>query len=180
MGDSVESVPVDFRQHVMNVMHAELMGTGDMGADKTATSALSFEAFAIHQKLWSRKTFGPSDVRGPLGALDHLAKAIVGGDGGGTYSQFGSPTKSDGEATEAYRAAERFVDLPTPANRDALATELADCIFLVFDAAWRAGISLTELRTAMTKKLIKNQSRPWPDWRTMDPNGAIEHDRTTE
>ena len=32
----------------------------------------------------------------------------------------------------------------------------------------------------MTAKQVKNEARTWPDWRTADPNKAIEHDRSKD
>ena len=58
--------------------------------------------------------------------------------------------------------------------------EIADCLFLVFDAAQRAGMSYAELGRVAHAKLRKNAARTWPDWRTADPNKAIEHVRTGE
>lgn len=31
---------------------------------------------------------------------------------------------------------------------------------------------------AIVAKQTKNEGRVWPDWRTADPNAAIEHDRS--
>ena len=61
-----------------------------------------------------------------------------------------------------------------------LKKEIADCLFLVFDAAHRAGMSYAELTKVAMAKLKENKQRKWPDWRTMDPNKAIEHDRTVD
>lgn len=55
--------------------------------------------------------------------------------------------------------------------------EIADCLFLVFDAAQRAGMSYAELTAVAKAKLRKNAAREWPDWRAADPNRAIEHVR---
>lgn len=33
---------------------------------------------------------------------------------------------------------------------------------------------------ALVAKQTKNEGRKWPDWRTQDPNKAIEHDRTAD
>lgn len=58
--------------------------------------------------------------------------------------------------------------------------EIADCLFLVFDAAQRAGMSFRDLVTECEKKLEKNKARTWPDWRGKDPNTPIEHDRSKD
>ncbi|TDR82152.1 dATP/dGTP pyrophosphohydrolase domain-containing protein [Paludibacterium purpuratum] len=54
-------------------------------------------------------------------------------------------------------------------------TEWADVILLAFDGAWRAGFTPEEIAAALGAKQTKNEARTWPDWRTADPNKAIEH-----
>lgn len=108
-------------------------------------SAADMRDFWDDQREWSYETFGPPDVRGPAGPLDHLAK----------------------EAVEARAEAD-------PAKRR---EEIADCLFLVFDAAHRAGMSYAELAAVAKAKLVKNRARTWPDWRTADPTRAVEHVR---
>lgn len=55
--------------------------------------------------------------------------------------------------------------------------EIADCLFLVFDAAHRAGMTYAELTRVANEKLRKNKGRSWPDWRTAPADSAIEHKR---
>lgn len=55
--------------------------------------------------------------------------------------------------------------------------EWIDLAMLAFDGAWRAGHEPAEIAQALGDKLAKNEKRDWPDWRTMDPNKAIEHTR---
>lgn len=57
-------------------------------------------------------------------------------------------------------------------------SEWADVIILGIDGATRAGYSGAELITAIEAKWAKNKGRVWPDWRTADPDKAIEHDRS--
>lgn len=40
--------------------------------------------------------------------------------------------------------------------------EIADCIFLVFDAAMRAGMSRRDVVNVCNAKLVKNKTRTWP------------------
>ena len=35
-----------------------------------------------------------------------------------------------------------------------------------------------QIAAAIVAKQTKNELRKWPDWRTADPNKAIEHDRS--
>lgn len=58
--------------------------------------------------------------------------------------------------------------------------EWVDIILLSLDGAWRTGASPEEICNAIRAKQAKNERRVWPDWRTADPNKAIEHDRTEE
>lgn len=53
--------------------------------------------------------------------------------------------------------------------------EWVDVILLALDGAWRDGHEPEEVALALTDKLARNEKREWPDWRTADPNGAIEH-----
>ena len=56
--------------------------------------------------------------------------------------------------------------------------EWVDVIILAFDGAWRAGWEPEDIVKAIVAKQKKNEMRVWPDWRTSDPNKAIEHDRS--
>ncbi len=55
--------------------------------------------------------------------------------------------------------------------------EWVDVILLGIDGAWRAGHEPEEIALALYQKLERNRARSWPDWRTADPNKAIEHIR---
>lgn len=56
-------------------------------------------------------------------------------------------------------------------------TEWADAVILAFDGALRAGHEPQEIIDAIKAKQARNETRTWPDWRTQDPNKAIEHVR---
>lgn len=56
--------------------------------------------------------------------------------------------------------------------------EWIDVIILAFDGAWRAGFEPAQIVKAIVAKQTKNEKRRWPDWRTADPDKAIEHDRS--
>lgn len=58
--------------------------------------------------------------------------------------------------------------------------EWIDVVILALDGAWRAGYEPHEIAEALLAKQAKNESRKWPDWRTADPEKAIEHDRSGE
>lgn len=56
--------------------------------------------------------------------------------------------------------------------------EWVDLILLALDGAWRAGFEPEEICDGIDAKQDKNERRVWPDWKTADPNKAIEHDRS--
>jgi hypothetical protein len=56
--------------------------------------------------------------------------------------------------------------------------EWVDVVILALDGAWRAGHQPQEIIDAIVAKQARNEGRTWPDWRTADPDKAIEHDRT--
>lgn len=62
--------------------------------------------------------------------------------------------------------------------------EWVDVLILAFDGAQRlaleTGRPVQEIIDRFHVKQLKNRSRKWPDWRTADPDKAIEHDRTGE
>ena len=58
--------------------------------------------------------------------------------------------------------------------------EWIDIIILGLDGAWRAGLTPEQITATLSRKQDKNVNRKWPDWRTADPNKAIEHDRSGE
>lgn len=65
------------------------------------------------------------------------------------------------------------------AGDNALA-EWVDVILLALDGAWRSGASSEAICLALKSKLYENTRRTWPDWRTVDPEKAIEHLRPQE
>jgi hypothetical protein len=56
-------------------------------------------------------------------------------------------------------------------------TEWVDVVLLALDGAWRAGWEPEDIANAIHMKQDKNERRNWPDWRTADPDKAIEHIR---
>ncbi|WP_155033903.1 dATP/dGTP pyrophosphohydrolase domain-containing protein [Burkholderia pseudomallei] len=53
--------------------------------------------------------------------------------------------------------------------------EWVDVILLGLDGAWRTDATPEQITAAISAKLAENERRVWPDWRTSDPNRAIEH-----
>ena len=58
--------------------------------------------------------------------------------------------------------------------------EWIDVVILALDGAWRAGFTPEQIVTALAAKQQKNMRRKWPDWKTADPNKAIEHVKNKE
>lgn len=58
--------------------------------------------------------------------------------------------------------------------------EWVDVILLAIDGAWRAGWTPEDIAVGVSDKIAENEGRSWPDWRTADPDKAIEHDRSQE
>lgn len=59
-------------------------------------------------------------------------------------------------------------------------SEWVDVVILAFDGAWRAGWEPQQIIDAIRDKQARNEQRAWPDWRTADPDKAIEHDRSQD
>ncbi|WP_070105760.1 dATP/dGTP pyrophosphohydrolase domain-containing protein [Burkholderia plantarii] len=53
--------------------------------------------------------------------------------------------------------------------------EWIDVILLGLDGAWRTGATPEQITAALTAKLKTNEGRMCPDWRTSDPDRALEH-----
>ncbi len=115
------------------------------------------QKFWNEQAEWSEATFGKTSERGPLGALKHLEK----------------------EAKEAQTEAKWLIDNPEKfdsviVKKQELCIEIADCLFLTFDAARRAGMTLDQLLDTAFAKLEINKNRKWQ--RTTE-DGPVEHVR---
>lgn len=55
--------------------------------------------------------------------------------------------------------------------------EWVDIIILALDGAWRAGGEPQQIIDTLKMKQAKNESRKWPDWRSVPEGQAIEHER---
>lgn len=58
--------------------------------------------------------------------------------------------------------------------------EWIDVVILAIDGAWRNGGEPQQIIDTLFAKWDKNRGRVWPDWRTAEPDKAIEHDRSNE
>ena len=53
--------------------------------------------------------------------------------------------------------------------------EWIDVILLAMDGAWRTGASPEQIAQMIEFKQTKNESRKWPDWKTLSETDPIEH-----
>ena len=110
-------------------------------------------AHLTRQIAFSRATFGPGERR--KGVADHIRKEIE--------KEILPDTVTTGEA----------------------AREWVDVVILALDgltrACFAAGIEWERVPSFAAGLIInkqgENEQRDWPDWRTADPNKAIEHNR---
>ncbi len=91
--------------------------------------------FFTEHAVWSQETFGSDTERGPLGALKHLEL----------------------EAREA----QGHITALGIHNPPGLREEIADCLFLTFDAARRSGMGFDDLFDTVFAKFAKNKKRKW-------------------
>ncbi len=53
--------------------------------------------------------------------------------------------------------------------------EWIDVICLALDGAWRAGYTPEEIVNELDATLTRNETRRWPDWRSVPADQPIEH-----
>lgn len=136
------------------------------------------DAFACPQVANHGDVYGFCPVKGcdwvappEMGAIDasHLARQRF-----WSQNTFGPGTRLNGVLDHIRKELLEIEADPTDLG------EWVDVIILAFDGAWRAGWEPQEIINAIKVKQLKNESRTWPDWRTMSPDVAIEHDRSAE
>lgn len=96
-----------------------------------------------------------------------------------SYETFGPPSFKGPKGPLAHlkKEAEEAREEVDPEKRK---VEIVDCLFLVFDAAHRSGMSYVDLIRGAFAKLEVNKKRTWPDWRGTNPDNPIEHVRDGE
>lgn len=105
----------------------------------------------LRQMAFSHATFGPGERT--AGVIDHIRKELV------------EVETANGDSSE-------WVDVVILAL-DGLTRRLAFC-----NGDRNNPESVAEMACGMIRgKQARNEARTWPDWRTADPNKAIEHDR---
>lgn len=86
-----------------------------------------------------------------------------------SLATFGPGARTNGVLDHIGKELQEIRDAPDDIS------EWVDVIILAFDGAWRAGWEPQQIIDAIIAKQAKNERRTWPDWRTSDPNKAIEH-----
>ena len=117
---------------------------------------LDLEQHLLRQMAFSRATFGPGERR--AGVSDHIRKELA------------EVAACKGPAA----AAEEWVDVVILALDGLTRALQADPWRKTPEDAAAAAIR------GIVAKQTANESRTWPDWRTADPDKAIEHDRTAQ
>lgn len=87
---------------------------------------------------------------------------------------FGPGLRTKGVSDHIRKELEEIAAHPTDLE------EWIDVILLAFDGAYRTGADPQQIIDAIVAKQTKNEGRTWPDWKTADPDKAIEHVRTEE
>lgn len=107
----------------------------------------------LHQILFSERTFGPGTRT--VGVSEHIRKEL----------------DEVAEEKSALGAASEWVDVVILAM-DGLSRALRA-------AGWAPGEAAEMACRMIQIKQSRNEQRDWPDWRTADPDKAIEHFRGT-
>lgn len=118
--------------------------------------------------------FGPS---GYAILMARQRNASLTADEVDSYGSWSAETFGPGARTDA------VVDHITKEVNEILAApddieEWIDVVILAMDGAMRAGADARQIIGTIRAKHAKNRSRTWPDWRTADPDKAIEHVRS--
>jgi hypothetical protein len=112
---------------------------------------MNLEQHLIRQMVFSRATFGPGERR--AGVIDHIRKELHEVEAGN-----GDP--------------EEWIDVVI------LALDGLTRALWAKYPAMPADVIAEQAVHLIRQKQAKNERRNWPDWRTADPDKAIEHVRT--
>lgn len=121
-----------------------------------------FTQHLYRQRAFSRATFGPGDRT--VGVTDHIAKELV------EVRQARDLCQNSSHDERSFKASLPVYALP----------EWIDIVILGLDGALRTGATPEQIVDELLRKQERNEMRNWPDWRTADPDKAIEHVRTEE
>jgi hypothetical protein len=91
-----------------------------------------------------------------------------------SQTQFGTPEAKGPVGPLRHMEKEVREAIENPSD----ASEYADILILWLDATWRAGFTMEQVIQAAHEKMKVNRERNWP--KIIDPNAAVEHDRSGE
>jgi hypothetical protein len=145
-------------------------------SDRTCRTCLSEEAVfpaAIGTLNSTPPTYTPTMYQ-PAQALDaeHLAHQRE-----WSRATFGPGSREKGISDHIRKELVEVEDATSDAGKQA---EWIDVVILALDGAGRSGLSPQQIIDGVKAKQARNEARTWPDWRTADPDKAIEHDRSLE
>lgn len=117
---------------------------------------INLEEHLHRQIAFSKATFGPG--RRTEGVLDHITKEI----------------EEVRNAQDNNERSKEWVDLVI-LSLDGLLREISASA-----PNWGLNNVAAHATDLINSKQIENELRTWPDWRTADPDKAIEHDRSRD
>lgn len=88
---------------------------------------------------------------------------------------FGPGERTAGVSDHIRKELDEVAELAEAGDAEDRVVEWVDVILLALDGAWRTGATPEDIVRALEAKQTANEQRQWPDWRTADPNKAIEH-----
>jgi len=134
-------------------------------AERTKTAEVATSCFAQdhHGQLESLRYL---ERRGPAIDVKHLTRQREWSE-----AVFGPGSRAAGVVDHIRKELTEIEEDPADL------AEWVDVVILALDGAWRAGHSPEAIIGAIKAKQARNEGRTWPDWRTADPERAIEHVR---
>lgn len=118
---------------------------------------IDFVSHLTRQAVFSRATFGPGQRRN--GVIDHIKSELK---------------EVEADADDPAARSREWADVAI-LGLDGLLRSIADsCPTWSYENVAQHAVDLLREKQAI------NEKRDWPDWRTADPNKAIEHDRSAE
>lgn len=183
---------------------AKLAADEDLGVHESASGAFDIIRHLERQRAFSLRTFGPGERT--RGVVDHIRKEIcearakpndisewadiiiLSFDGAWRAGWeprdlvgailFAKPFYVATLASWLLNLEDTLTHIESGAfQRRPLWLDAVEC---AIGAARAVGFDAADLIAAIVAKQTRNESRIWPDWRTADPDKAIEHDRTAD
>lgn len=148
--------------NVVSVMQQDIVCTRP--ASPPSEPGTAYNPLAVMEKYFVQQEPVPTIPGYDLVAHLHRQKAF-------SEKTFGPGTRAKGVCDHIRKELNEIESDPADLM------EWVDVVLLALDGAWRSGASPEEIAAALEAKLTRNESRTWPDWRTADPDKAIEHVR---